>query len=344
MKQLAYTVIGIGGILALLILGKDTLIPLTYGVVVWFLSRYFKNMVEQIPFFKQRLPSWVTSTLAFVMVMVALSLVAQLISSNVQSLLASSSQYQSNLNEVVAGLNAQFDFDLYTQLTEQIQNLAYQQMLSSVADGISSLLGNTSMILIYAVFLFSEEASFMMKFQKLFPNEADYARASEILRKINQSASDYIRLKTYVSLLTGAISYVFLLIVGVEAPFFWSFLIFILNYIPTIGSLIGTAFPAVFSLIQFGEITPFIIILGGVGATQLIIGNVIEPRIMGRSLNLSPLVTILALIVWGVIWGIPGMLLSVPITVIMVIIFSQFENTRKVAILLSENGEIDGEA
>jgi predicted PurR-regulated permease PerM len=93
--------------------------------------------------------------------------------------------------------------------------------------------------------------------------------------------------------------------------------------------------------VQFGEPKPFIIILVGLGIVQWFIGNVLEPKIMGRTLNLSPLVTILALIVWGAIWGITGMLLSVPITVVMVIVFSQFESTRSVAILLSENGEFD---
>ncbi len=102
----------------------------------------------------------------------------------------------------------------------------------------------------------------------------------------------------------------------------------------------ATIFPAIFSLLQFGEYTPFLIILIGLGIIEWIIGNVIEPKLMGNSLNLSPLVTILALIVWGQIWGITGMLLSTPITVIMVIVFSQFDNTRNVAILLSQDGDV----
>ncbi|MFT6843254.1 MAG: AI-2 transport protein TqsA [Psychroserpens sp.] len=127
----------------------------------------------------------------------------------------------------------------------------------------------------------------------------------------------------------------------VDAPFFWALLIFLLNYIPTIGSLIATVFPAVFSLIQFGEFGPFIIILVGLGILEWLIGNIIEPRVMGKSLNISPLVTIIALVSWGQIWGITGMLLSVPITVVMVIVLSQFESTKKVAIILSENGDLD---
>ena len=114
-----------------------------------------------------------------------------------------------------------------------------------------------------------------------------------------------------------------------------------MNFIPTIGSLIGTIFPAFFSLIQFGELTPFLIVLITVGVIQIIVGNFIEPKLFGKSLNVSPLITILSLAIWGTIWGITGMILSVPITVIMIIVFSQFEKTKKIAIILSENGEVD---
>jgi predicted PurR-regulated permease PerM len=127
----------------------------------------------------------------------------------------------------------------------------------------------------------------------------------------------------------------------VDAPFFWALLIFLLNYIPTIGSLIATLFPAVFSLMQFGEFTPFLIILVGLGVLEWLIGNIVEPRVMGKTLNISPLVAIISLVVWGEIWGITGMLLSVPITVVLVIVLSQFDSTKKIAIVLSENGDLD---
>ena len=145
-------------------------------------------------------------------------------------------------------------------------------------------------------------------------------------------------LKTFVSLLTGLLSYFALLSIGVEAPVFWAFLIFLLNYIPTIGSLIATSFPALFALLQFGELGPFLWVLGVVGAIQVIIGNIVEPKVMGNSLNISSLVVLLALAIWGSLWGIIGMILSVPITVIMVIIFAEFKATRPIAVLLSEKG------
>ncbi len=140
--------------------------------------------------------------------------------------------------------------------------------------------------------------------------------------------------------MTGAFSYVALLIIGVDAPLFWAFLIFILNFIPTIGSLIATAFPAIFATLQYGDLGPAIWVLIVVGAIQIIVGNFIEPRLVGSSLNISPLVVFLTLALWGLIWGITGMLLSVPITVILIIILSEFPASRPLAILLSQKGNI----
>ena len=102
----------------------------------------------------------------------------------------------------------------------------------------------------------------------------------------------------------------------------------------------GTVLPALFSLIQFGEITPFLITLISLGLIATLVGSLVEPRVMGNTLNISPFVTILSLAVWGAIWGITGMLLSVPITVTMIILFSQFSSTKGIAILMSEKGRI----
>jgi predicted PurR-regulated permease PerM len=157
-----------------------------------------------------------------------------------------------------------------------------------------------------------------------------------IFGKIDHSISNYLGIKTLVSLMTGLCSFIVLLIIGVEAPLFWAFLIFILNFIPAIGSLIATAFPAIFALFQFGDFKEAILILAIVGSLQLVFGNLIEPKLMGNSLNISPLVVFLTLALWGLIWGITGMLLSVPITVILIIIMSEFPGSRPVAILLSQ--------
>lgn len=341
MKKLAFASLGIAGVLVLLIYAESILIPLVFGVILWFLGKSFKKLVEKIPFVKKRLPGTLVNVLVFVLLVVVIGVLSKLITSNVDSLLLSYESYKVNIDKILGMLNEKFHVDIVESATKAFEGFDYGSTLTGIANSLSGVFGDTVIILVYAAFLFSEETSFKLKIQKMFKDKGEYARVTGILDKISSSFGEYIRLKTYVSLLTGIVGYVFLLIMGVDSPFFWALLMFLLNYIPTIGSLIATVFPAIFSLMQFGEYTPFLIILLGLGIIEWIIGNVIEPKLMGNSLNLSPLVTILALIVWGQIWGITGMLLSTPITVVMVIVFSQFQNTRSVAILLSQNGDID---
>ena len=179
----------------------------------------------------------------------------------------------------------------------------------------------------------------------IYPKKDQFDTTNEILLKIDKSIGSYISIKTLVSLLTATLSYITLLLIGIDSALFFAFLIFLLNFIPSIGSLIATIFPALMALLQYGSetYTPFILVVVFVGAIQLVIGNFLEPKLMGNSLNISSLVVILSLTIWGVIWGVAGMVLSVPITVIMILIFSNFESTKKIAILLSEKGEINVE-
>ncbi|MEM6516784.1 MAG: AI-2E family transporter [Bacteroidota bacterium] len=340
MKKFAYLVIGLGGLLALLILAKSIIIPFVYGLVLWFLGRYFKNLAYKIPFFKKYVPSWLVSSVVFIFTVFTISVLVGIINANVETLIDSYESYQNNVNSIVTKINETFNIDVYQNLTKQLEDFEFSSLLQTIANSISGIFGDIIMVLLYAIFIVSEETSFANKLKKLFSTTEELEHATTILQKINKSISDYIGLKTLVSLLTGLIGYIFLAIMGVDAPFFWALLMFLLNYIPTIGSLIATIFPALFSLIQFGEFTPFLIILIGLGILEWFIGNVLEPRIMGNSLNISPLVTIIALVVWGQIWGITGMLLSVPITVVMIIICAQFKSTKAFAILLSKNGEI----
>jgi predicted PurR-regulated permease PerM len=127
----------------------------------------------------------------------------------------------------------------------------------------------------------------------------------------------------------------------VDFPVLWAFIIFLLNYIPYIGSFFATLFPSVFAMFQYQSFFMLIWLFLAIQVVQVAVGNVLEPKIMGRSLNLSPLGVMLALTFWGIIWGVLGMFLSVPITSVMVITFSRIESTRFIAVWLSETGKVD---
>ncbi|MEM6804962.1 MAG: AI-2E family transporter [Bacteroidota bacterium] len=280
------------------------------------------------------------TNLATLTVAIVIMVFFNIISSNIKSLSNSYGEYEANVESVLDFLNEKYGLDILESLKGQTQNLNFGEILSSIFSSLSDLIGNTFMILLYAIFILLEEAQFGKKIRAVFRDQEQYDTFTGILGEIESSIAQYFRLKTLVSLLTGGLSFIALLLIGVDSPAFWAFLIFLLNYIPTIGSLVATGFPSIFALLQFGDATHAVLVLGIVGFIQILVGNYIEPRIMGSSMNISPLVTILALTLWGMIWGVIGMILSVPITVVMILIFSHFESTRAVAIMLSENGEI----
>jgi len=164
----------------------------------------------------------------------------------------------------------------------------------------------------------------------------------------------YLWVQTLISAMITLLSYVSLLALGVENALFLSALIFVLNYIPTVGSIAAALVPPLFALVQpevpawvpgvapQGSYVYSAIVFGVVSFWQFSIGNFIQPRMMGDSLNLSALVVLLALAIWGVLWGIPGMFLSAPLTVLMMILFAQSPATCWIAILLSADGNPKG--
>jgi len=341
LQKTAAVFIIILSIIFLLIYGQSILVPFILGLLLWFIGRGIKNGLDKIPFIRKYLPNWSKHLLSLALIITVLSFVTNIISSNINFLAQSLDKYEPNLDAIIAQLDELLRMDVKERIRGYSGNLQFGVILRSLFASLTDIIGNAFMIILYAVFVLLEEDNFRPKLQAIFVGKGQNKRVDDLLEKIGSSVSSYLRLKTFVSLITGVLSYVALRMIGVDAPEFWAFLIFILNFIPTIGSLVGTIFPAIFCLFQFGEFLPSILVLSIVGLIQLLVGNFLEPKLMGSSMNISPLVTILALSIWGAIWGITGMILSVPITVIMIIILSQFERTKPIAIMLSEKGNIN---
>jgi predicted PurR-regulated permease PerM len=261
---------------------------------------------------------------------------------NLSQLVKNFSLYESSLNSFLNEMGDLFRVENITDVVKQrISALDIQSYLRNILSSLTSFVGNIFLVVIYVVFLFLEEVSLSKKSKLIFSDPKRIDRMRRLTQQIYHSTNQYVTLKTYVSLLTGAFSYIILLLYGVDYAFLWAFIIFLLNFIPYIGSFIATFLPAIFAIVQFGTIWYFIWIFGSIQVVQLVVGNYIEPRVMGKSLNLSPLVVVITLSFWGYVWGLLGMFLSVPITSIMLIVLAQFPATRGISVILSENGEID---
>ena len=320
----------------LLVTGRDLLVPFAIAVMVWYLINALKRSIER----RLGARGWIAMTLSIVVLIGAIALVAQLISGSISAVSAAAPAYQENIQRMLTRGMALFgmaEMPSFQQLTEQFDVRAF---IGGVASAVADVAGNTGLILIYVTFLLVEQRTFGPKLRALFPDPEREREVQAVLLDIQRRFQTYVAVKTSLSVLTGVFSYIVLVAVGVDLAAFWAFLIFLLNYIPTIGSLLGVLFPALLTIVQFGTPLPFLIVAVGLGAAQFVIGNVLEPRLMGKSLNLSPLVVIISLAVWGSIWGVTGMFLSVPMTVALMIVLAEFPQTRPIAILLSADGKV----
>lgn len=318
---------------------QSVILPFILALLSWYIIRVMKRLIHKLKI-AERLPDWFFTIISTILLMGILLGIFTLITKNIQQLSETLPQYQSNIAQISTGLNDYFNIDVSTMLKNFAKNFEFAKVFSGLLAALTGVLGNTVTILLYLFFLLLEEKLFPKKIRAMYTSEKERKKIETILDKIDKSITNYVALKTVISLITGTLSYFVLLFIGIDAPFFWAFMIFILNYIPTIGSLIATVFPAIFALLQFGDFDEGLLVLAIVGSIQLLVGNFIEPKVMGNSLNISPLIVLVTLAVWGAIWGITGMLLSVPITVILIIIMAEFDSTRPIAIFLTQDGTI----
>ena len=322
----------------LLIAGSNLIIPFIIALFIWNLLNTANNAIQRTPMIGNKIPQWLSMIISLCLFIVFMQILINIIANNVNEVIIASSRYQENFMKIIAHFDDKYSLELVDKFQTFVQNLSFQGVLVNIAGMFTTITSSAVLIALYVVFLFIEQHFFQRKIQAIFSKPKSQQLVNNIFEHIARDTQTYVGLKTLVSLATAFFSYLIMKAVGLDFAEFWALLIFFLNFIPNIGAIIATAFPAALALVQFKSWIPFIVLTTGITFLQFFIGNIIEPKMMGRSLNLSPLVILLALGVWGSIWGILGMFLSVPITVILMIIFAHFESTQPIAILLSQDG------
>lgn len=334
-----------GGVLAalavaLLVYGAPFLIPLAVAALIWFSLDELAHLLQRVRLRGLALPWWACLTMAILAMLGFLVLIADIITDNVRAVVEAAPRYQTRLETLLVDVYGLLQMPPPENLGQLVAGVDLPGLVTSLGAGLTGLLGQAGIVLVYVGFLLVEQGRFEKKLAALFPDTTKRRRMERLFVRISERTRTYIAVKTVVSILTGAISYIVLRLLEVDFAAFWGLVIFLLNFIPTVGSILGVIFPALLTLMQFDTLTPFLIVTLGLGATQFVIGNIVEPQLMGQSLNLSPLVIILALFVWGAMWGVMGLFLGVPLTVVLVIVLAHFQRTRWVAILLSTDGKV----
>jgi len=199
---------------------------------------------------------------------------------------------------------------------------------------LGNVMTNAFLILLTVVFILAEEMGFA---EKLARARGNPVAAMTAIRHFTSSVNRYLAIKSLLSLLTGVLIMIWLWIIGVDFPVMWGMLAFLLNFVPTVGSIIAAVPALLLALIQLGPFSASLTLVGYLVANVLV-GNILEPRMMGRGLNLSPLVVFLSLVFWGWVLGPVGMLLSIPLTIMVKIALDSDGKTRWISIMLG-NGE-----
>ncbi len=340
LQNVAYSLIITALVILLLIVAEPIIVPFVIAVLIWFVVKKTRNLIDKIGFLRKYIPRWIKTLLASVVIFTVLLSAARILIYNIEVLGASYVDYVSNVETLATEIQSLTGFDLKAEMAHFIDTFEAGSYLEGIINSISGILGNMVMIVFYILFILIEESLFERKLLLIAEGSEHPESNMETLEKIDRTMSRYIGLKSLIALSTATLGFFVFYFVGLDAPLFWAFLIFMFNFIPSVGPILASVLPALFSLLQFGDFTGFLIIIIALTSISVLIGNFVEPRLMGNTLNISPLVAILSLAVWGALWGITGMLLSVPITVALIIIFSQFPNTRSIAILLSEKGRV----
>ncbi|MCD4789821.1 MAG: AI-2E family transporter [Bacteroidales bacterium] len=280
----------------------------------------------------------VPNGLAIVIVLLGIILIffglGELIGESLAGFSKNAPKYEDSLNKMGS--------TVFQSLNDKGFNISHDKLMNMLDPGkiinftgtmisdLGEIMGSTILILFVVLFILLEFNSFSIKAKAIvkIPTES-----LNYLEKIGKSIRYYLGIKTITCLLTGIFIWVCLAIIGVDYAILWALMAFLLNYIPTIGSIIAGIPAVLFALIQLG-FGGALWTIGGYVTVNMLIGNVIEPKMMGKGMGLSTLVVFIALIFWGFVLGTVGMFLSVPLTMSIKIMLEQSEKTRWIAILL----------
>ena len=247
--------------------------------------------------------------------------------------------YSPKLNGLIARVAGLMGVDVPPTITQLVQRLDPASHLGEVARGLQSFASTAAFVLVYLGFILASRKGWERKTVALFRSRDARHEATASFLRIRDGVEQYLWVQTVTGLMIAGASWIAMTAVGLDNALFWAILIFIASYIPVVGGIVAVALPPIFALVQFETLWQAVVLFGVLQVIGMFVGNVIQPRMQGRSLNMDPLVLLLALAFWSTVWGLPGAFLSTPLTTVMMVVLAQFPGARWVAVLLSADGD-----
>jgi len=312
-------------------------ISLAQSVVVLLLFSFFLASLGIPPLLwlkEKHIPSGFAVLIVMIVMIFILLLISVQIGSSFNDFINQLPAFQSRIREQVLELSAYLRSKGFsgTQklLLDYVKPEVLLKLTANLLSGLSSVLSDIVLVLLTVTFILLEVSSFPIKLRAVL---GDPKQKFPQFTKFADDMKRYMVIKTLISLATGILIALWLYILNVDYPILWGFIAFLLNYIPNIGSIVAAVPAVILAFIQFGIGSAVLVTVGYI-FVNFIIGNVIEPRLMGRKFGLSTLVVFLSLIFWGALLGLIGAILSVPLTMTLKFAFESSETTKWIAVLL----------
>ncbi|WP_461516364.1 AI-2E family transporter [Porticoccus sp.] len=313
---------------------ETLLVPFLLSV---FIALIFSPLLTWLK--RLKVPNGVAICLIIALVVLVGWLIGILVGASINDFRQNLPQYQERLQQMSSGFIGLLSERGMTLDMEQMRQSfdpgKVMQLAGNTLSSFGNVMTNAFMILLTVVFILAEEVGFSDKLQAA---RKDNGSAREALERFTQSVNSYLGIKSLLSLLTGLLVMAWLWILGVDYPVMWGLLAFLLNFVPTIGSIIAAVPAVLLALIQLGPLVAGLTTIGYL-VVNVVIGNVLEPKVMGKGLNLSPLVVFLSLVFWGWVLGPVGMLLSIPLTIMVKIALENHSDTYWLGVMLGAGAQ-----
>lgn len=312
---------------------KAILMPFIVAIL---LSYLFSPIVEKLSK-KFKVPRAVSIIVLCAIIFFLAILLGTFLFKNINDFIADWPVFQKELEVSFVNFSSRMNLkqqDVFLVIDNVFRNISLGRSVSVAITSSVVFLTNVLITLLFMVFLLFSVHTFPDKISKAFSsNKAD--KIKNIIKNINEQVEKYLFIKTFISLLTGLSVYVILTLLGIKFAFLWGVLAVFLNYIPNIGSVIAGVPPILTAFLQF-DLAKALIVLLVFTAIQFFWGNIVEPLVIGKRLNLSPIIILFSLLFWWQLWGVVGAIIAAPLTAIMKIVCSNIDGLKPIAILISD--------
>ncbi|MDP5307902.1 AI-2E family transporter [Paracoccus spongiarum] len=321
-------------LLFMLVQARFILISLAIAIILFSLTSDAIFAISS----RLKVPNWLATTLALIGIALGILWISTTIVSQVNEVVVTAIAYAEQAQAALPSLTEWLGPEAQERLLTAISNVNITGWIRSLAGQATGILQGSVLVILFVGFMFAEQVWFPAKVERLTEDAGKAVQVRRIISSIMHRVNRYLVVKAGVSAVTAAAVWAIFRIAGLELGGPVALLTFVLNFIPSVGSIIATGITVLLVFVLSGDTTLTLLVGAACTMVQFVIGNVLDPMLLGQTLRLSSFGIILSLAFWGAVWGIPGMFLAVPIMVALMIVCAHIPWLRPVAVMLSREG------